>query len=319
MAVLKYQSDKFKCENHKYTLTFFTSTYNRKDTITRTYESLLSIIPPYYNGSKVTFEWIIVDDGSTDNTAELCRKWCDENRLPMRYYQQENQGKHVAMNFAIQQAACGEFWLTIDSDDTILPNALEIYFREWNNIGNDDGFCAVTARCKEENGNIVGNPLPHSPLDVSAIDLRLKYRIKGEMLEMYRVEILKQYPFPSYDPRMRFCPESIIWFEIAKKYKMRVVDEAARIYFHDTATSIMSAKNINRSAANYYLWLYHINNLSRYIIYNPVFILKAYVGISMDGFTSGRNVFSILKDCNSLLKKLLAALFMPIGLILSRR
>ena len=71
MAVLKYQSDKFKCGNHKYTLTFFTSTYNRKDTITRTYESLLSIIPPYYNGSKVTFEWIIVDDGSTDNTAEL--------------------------------------------------------------------------------------------------------------------------------------------------------------------------------------------------------------------------------------------------------
>ena len=100
---------------------------------------------------------------------------------------------------------------------------------------------------------------------------------------------------------------------------MRVVDRAARIYFHDATTSIMSAKNVNRSAANYYLWLYHINNLSCYIIYNPIFILKAYVGLSMDGFISGRNAATILKDCNSVLKKVFVALFMPAGFFLSRR
>lgn len=319
MAVLKYQSDKFTNGSQHYTLTFFTSTYNRKSTITRTYESLLNVKTPDYNGSKVTFEWIIIDDGSSDGTDKICKKWCEEDKLPIRYYWQENQGKHIAMNFAIQQAACGKFWLTIDSDDTILPEALEIYFKEWNSIGDNNSFCAVAARCKESNGNIVGDLLPRSPLDISAIDLRLKYRIKGEMLEMYRVDILRQYPFPAYDNRMRFCPESIVWFEIAKKYKMRVVDKAARIYYHDATTSIMSAKNINRSAANYYLWLYHINNLSRYIIYNPIFILKAYVGISMDGFTSGRNAAMILKDCNNALKKALVALFMPVGFLLSRR
>lgn len=319
MATLKFQSDKFKNGDHNYALTIFTATYNRESTITRTYESLLNIKLPGYRGSKVTFEWIIINDGSTDQTQELCEKWCAENKLPIRYYYQENQGKHIAMNFAIQQAAKGKFWLTIDSDDTILPEALEIYFKEWNEIYDDDSFCAVAARCKETNGSIVGNLLPHSPLDVSAIDLRLKYRIKGEMLEMYRIDILRLYPFPAYDNRMRFCPESIVWFEIAKKYKMRVIDKAARIYYHDATTSIMSARNINRSAANYYLWLYHINNLSRYIIYNPMFILKAYVGLSMDGFTSGRKASMILKDCNSALKKAFVALFMPVGLLLSRR
>lgn len=156
-------------------------------------------------------------------------------------------------------------------------------------------------------------------MDVSAIDLRLKYRIKGEMLEMFRLSILKQYPFPAYDPRMRFCPESIVWFEIAKSYKMRVVDHAARIYYLDTTASIMSSKSVNRSAANYYLWLYHLNNLSRYVIYNPIFILKAYVGVSMDGFISGRSAGAILKDCNSTLKKVFVALFMPFGYILSKR
>ena len=77
MAVLKYQSDKFTNGSQHYTLTFFTSTYNRKSTITRTYESLLNVKVPDYNGSKVTFEWIIIDDGSSDGTDKICKKWCE--------------------------------------------------------------------------------------------------------------------------------------------------------------------------------------------------------------------------------------------------
>lgn len=317
MASLIYQSEKSINNSDYFSLTFFTSTFNRKDTIDRTYKSLLNLICPVYNGKKVSFEWIIVDDGSTDKTIELGEKWCEENKLAIRYYWQENQGKHVAMNFAIQQAL-GEFWLTIDSDDTILPNALETYFKTWNDIKEQKNFCAVAARCKDERGKIVGDLLPHSPLDVSAIDLRLKYRIKGEMLEMYKVNILKQYKFPTYDSRMRFCPENIVWFEIAKKYKMRVIDEAVRIYYHDAINSLMIVKNIRRSVSNYYMWLYYINNLSKYIFYNPIFILKAYIGVSMDGFTSKKNIIDILKDCNNIKRKIFVALFMPFGYILSK-
>lgn len=316
MIELLYKSRLFY-RHTKYSLTFFTSTFNRKDTIERTYESLLNVICPTFNGRKVTFEWIIVDDGSTDGTIELGKKWCKENKLAIRYYRQENQGKHVAMNFAMQQAL-GEFWLTIDSDDTILPNALEIYFKTWSGIKDCDDFCAVAARCKDESGKIVGDLLPHSPLDVSAIDLRLKYRIKGEMLEMYKVNVLKQYSFPTYDNRMRFCPENIVWFEMARKYKMRVIDEAVRVYFHDAVNSLMVVKNVRRSVSNYFMWLYYLNNLSRYVIYNPVFILKAYVGISMDGFLIGKKASDILGSCNSMTKKLFVFCLMPLGYILNK-
>ncbi|MBS4807478.1 MAG: glycosyltransferase [Paraprevotella sp.] len=316
MTELLYKSELFH-NSQSYALTFFTSTFNRKDTIGRTYESLLNVICPAYNGNIVTFEWIIVDDGSTDGTIELGKKWCEENKLPIRYFRQENQGKHVAMNFVIQQAR-GKYWLTIDSDDSILPNALEIFFKTWEEIKDDGSFCAVAARCKDESGKIVGNLLPHSPLDVNAIDLRLKYRIKGEMLEMYKIDVLKQYRFPTYDPRMRFCPENIVWFEMARKYKMRVIDEAVRVYYHDAVNSLMVVKNVRRSVSNYYMWLYYLNNLSRYVIYNPIFILKAYVGVSMDGFLSGKKASSILYSCDSIIKKLFVFCLMPLGYILNK-
>lgn len=315
MASLIYQSEKSKNNRDYFILTFFTSTFNRKDTIDRTYKSLLNLNCPIYNGKKVSFEWIIVDDGSTDKTMEFGKKWCEENKLALRYYWQENQGKHVAMNFAIQQAL-SEFWLTIDSDDTILPNALDIYFKCWTEIKNKNNFCAVAARCKDENGKIVGDLLKKSPYDISALDLRLKVGFVGELLEMYKLRILKQYKFPTYDSRMRFCPENIVWFEMSKKYKMRVINIPVRIYYHDTENSLINVKNESRSVANFYMWLYYSNNLSRYIIYSPLTIIKSYIGVSMEGFSIKKNIYEILKLCHSILKKSLVLFFMPIGYIL---
>lgn len=314
-AKLLFQSEKSRSENKKYLLTIFTPTYNRKSTIVRTYESLLSVICPIYNGNKVTFEWIIVDDGSTDGTFELGKKWCEENRLAIKYYAQENQGKHVAMNFAIQQAL-GEFWLTIDSDDSILPNALDVYFKSWKDVGNKNEFCAVAARCMDEYGTIVGNSLKQPLLDISALDLRLRIGFVGELLEMYKLKILKQYEFPTYDPRMRFCPENIVWFEMSKRYKMRVVDIPVRVYYHDTQNSLINVRNESRSVANFYMWLYYLNNLSRYIVYSPITILKSYIGVSMEGFLIKKNVFEILNLCNSILKRTIVLLLMPIGYML---
>ena len=312
MANLLYQSNQ-SLSTCFFNVSIFTPTYNRRSTIYRTYQSLkaLKLASPH-----ISFEWIIVDDGSSDNTEKLGELWCKENQLPIRYFKQPNQGKHVAMNFAIENAR-GEFWLTIDSDDTILPNALDLYINTWNSIENKDVYCGVSARCVDDSGNIVGTLLPHNPLDTTFTDLRFKYNIKGEMLEFYKVSILKQYPFPTYDSRMRFCPEAIVWHEIAKKYKLRVIDKATRIYHFDAPTSIMREKNIRRSVSNYYLWLYYINNLSTYIFNNPMEIIKAYVGISMDGFNCGKSIKTILHDCNSTIKRLLVLILIPIGKILS--
>lgn len=314
-AVLKYESEKSLSLN-ECTFTIFTPTFNRKETIVRTYRSIQQLIKPHLNGDIAEVEWIVVDDGSSDNTEELFHQLREDNVLAFKYYYQKNQGKHVAMNFAAKQAR-GKFWLTIDSDDTILPDALVKYLKVWESIpiAEREAFCGVSARCIDSNGKIVGNKLPYQPMDVTFTELRMKYRIEGEMLEMFRVDVLKKYPFPEYDSRMRFCPEAISWFQMAKKYKLRVVDEPVRTYFYDASVSIMREKSEKRSAANYYLWLYLVNNLSMYFFSNPKKILKAYIGVSMDGFISKRNIANILTDIRGW-RKLPILVFMVCGWLL---
>lgn len=153
---LLFESKKSK-ESSGFFVTIFTPTFNRKDTIVRTYQSILQL--KVVSGG---IDWIIVDDGSSDGTEELGCQWCEENKLSIRYFKQENQGKHVAMNFATQQAR-GKFWLTIDSDDTILPDALLKYSEAWNSIPEKkrNEYCGVSARCVDSEGNIVGDRLPY--------------------------------------------------------------------------------------------------------------------------------------------------------------
>lgn len=316
MAKLLYSSSKGVV--NPVLLTIFTPTYNRIKTLKRTFESILQLKKEVsYRGKPINFEWIIIDDGSTDDTRSVVEQWCNKSSFPIFYYWQENQGKHVAMNFATSIAK-GEFFLTLDSDDSLLPNALEVFFKAWESIKDIDNYCCVSARCIDENHHIVGDRLPLSPMDVSFTKLRMVYRNDGELLDMYRTSVLCKYHFPQYDSRMRFCPESIVWHEMAKKYLMRVLDVPVRIYYYDADTSLIKSHNISRSVSTYYLWLYMINNLSQYIFSNPKEILKAYVGISMDGYRVGYSFMKMWNDIHSLPQKISFLMLLPLGLILSK-
>ena len=107
----KFASKKAQTDN-EYWLTFFTSAYQRGDTIKRVYDSLINMeLPAMEDGKSVKFEWLVVNDGSTDHTEELLKQWCEEDRLSIRYYYQENQGIHVAYNFAV--AHCDSFAISL--------------------------------------------------------------------------------------------------------------------------------------------------------------------------------------------------------------
>lgn len=123
-----------------YTFTIFTPTYNRASTLHRVYESLVC-------QTFQDFEWLIVDDGSTDNTKEVVEEWQNSASFPIRYYWQNNQGKHIAFNFGVQEAR-GELFLTLDSDDACKPFALDRLKYHWDRIPicERDRFSAVTAR-----------------------------------------------------------------------------------------------------------------------------------------------------------------------------
>src|SRR5436305_1126064 len=113
---------------HKYTFTVFTPTYNRAKTLSRVYESLI-------NQTFKDFEWLIIDDGSVDEneTFTLIKSWQTKAFFPIRYVHQENAGKHIAFNKAVQLAG-GEFFVPLDSDDACFSNALEKFLKLWHEI-----------------------------------------------------------------------------------------------------------------------------------------------------------------------------------------
>lgn len=303
-------------------MTFFTATYNREQTLPRCYECLLKMNPATDSaGRKLDLEWVIVDDGSSDGTRELVEKWVAENKLAIIYRYQENQGKHVASNVGASMAR-GEMITNMDSDDTFFPEALQTFATAWESVPADrrHEFRGVTARCVDpETGNLVGTPLPRQPYYVNTIDMRLKDKVQGEMCGCNRTEIIRENPFPVFDERTSYCPESILWLELAKKYKETVIDVPLREYYHDTGNAI-TGRSYNRSRANYHLWKYELNNIvPKYLRYAPKEMLKAVVGITMDGFRTGRSLRQIMRDVKPATSKALVALFMPAGWLLSKR
>jgi glycosyltransferase involved in cell wall biosynthesis len=111
-------------------ITVFTATFNRYNELKRVYECLK--LQTYHD-----FEWIIVNDGSSDNTDELVNTWISEKLLDIKYYYQPNQGKHIAFNYGVR-VALGTMFVNLDSDDVIVPNALELFVKYWDEIGENN-------------------------------------------------------------------------------------------------------------------------------------------------------------------------------------
>lgn len=211
--------------------TVFTATYNRAHTLHRVYESLAA-------QTLTDFEWLVVDDGSTDDTAELVRRWQDEAEFPIRYLHQPNSGKHFAFNRAVREAR-GELFLPLDSDDACVPEALERFRFHWRSIPEDvrPGFSAVTANCCDRDGRMIGTRFPFDPTDAFPQEMRLKYGVKGEKWGFQRRDVLREFPFPEV-PGQPFVDEAIVWNRIGRKYRTRFVNEILRIYEVDAPDSL---------------------------------------------------------------------------------
>jgi glycosyltransferase involved in cell wall biosynthesis len=203
--------------------TVFTPTYNRAHTITRVYESLLE-------QTYKDFEWLVIDDGSTDCTCNLIAHLqnCVGKAFPIRYHgQTPNRGKHIAHNRALKEAQ-GEFLLVADSDDWIVPNALERMVYHWVRLPIKTDYGGVCGLCADRNGNIIGSKYTKAMIHSTLRDRKYIHKMKGEHWGFVRTDIAKQYPFPDHIDG--FVPEGVVWLDIAKKYKDYCVNEVFRIY-----------------------------------------------------------------------------------------
>lgn len=248
------------------TFTIFTPTYNRSHTLHRVFESLRA-------QTYRSFEWLVVDDGSTDGTYHLIQRWKSEADFPIVYVQQPNYGKHIAFNRGVGLAK-GELFLPIDSDDAFLPDALSIMLQWWRLIpvANRHEFTGVVTLCQFDNGEICGDFFAENPLDTNALDLRYKYKKRGESWGFHRTEILKKYPFPE-DISVRFIPENIVWDAIASEYKIRCINEPLRIFYQDSGNQITKASPHKKALVKDY-FLQMLNRDLRYFRNDPKTFIK---------------------------------------------
>lgn len=199
-------------------LTVFTPTYNRAHTLPRTYESLC-------RQNCKDFIWLIIDDGSTDNTAELVRDWqCCDNGFDIQYIYKENGGLHTAYNTAIA-ALHTELAMCIDSDDWLTDEAIEKILFKWATDGNKD-VAGIEALDCYANGEIIGDLLPNQKT-INLIDLYVgKYRIKnGDRKPILRSSLYKMVaPMPTLNGEKNFNPH-YMHLQISLKYDFLVMNE----------------------------------------------------------------------------------------------
>ncbi len=197
-------------------ITIFTPTYNRAYTLPRLYQSLKE-------QSCKCFEWLIIDDGSKDNTYELIQKWINETKdFQIRYYKTSNGGKQRAINKGVHLAQYSYFFI-VDSDDFLHKSAIENIIHWINTINEYENFAGVSGiKCKF-NGEYLNNTHllgENKYIDGTNLE-REKYNLTADMAEIYKTEILKKYPFPVW-PDEKFTPECVVWDAIALDgYKIR--------------------------------------------------------------------------------------------------
>lgn len=204
-------------------ITVFTPTYNRAYILPNLYESLK-------RQSYKNFEWIIIDDGSTDNTESLVKEWIKEkNFFSITYKKTANKGKHCAINRGVDIAE-GELFFIVDSDDFLSDNALERVIFWENTIKTKDLFVGISGNRSYFDGTLIGSTFSsdNKYLDCTYIE-REKYNINGDKAEIYYTKILKKYPFPEFENE-NFCCEALVWLRLARDgYKIRYFNEG--IYF----------------------------------------------------------------------------------------
>lgn len=194
-------------------ITVFTPTYNRKSCIHRCYQSLCT-------QSSFNFEWLIIDDGSVDNTQELVNKWQNEQtNFSIRYYWKENEGLHTAYNKGIELTDT-ELFVCIDSDDWMPDDAILKIEQIWSKICNQ-GYVGIMGIDCYKDGKCVGDSFPEQIQEMYLYEKMVYYHLNGDKKIIHKTELLKKVaPMPTFYKEKYFNPS----------YMMYQLDQYGKLY-----------------------------------------------------------------------------------------
>lgn len=288
-------------------LTVFTATYNRGHLIHQLYESLK-------RQKEFDFEWLVIDDGSTDQTKELFEKWVKEEHLfAIRYYSQENQGLIKTLNRGISLAR-GEYFSKIDSDDFVVDD-YTTYIMKWTKmIKNVQDVYGVSGLRVRPDGTPLKGSWPKIPKGkyVDATDLeRKKYNLDADMCEAWKTEVLRKHPFPVW-PGEKFAPEQLVLYDIALEgLKIRWYPIAMSVCEYQEGGLTLGASKLEKQNPMGYAMMYN-QNLKIYISFKR----HLYDATQMTALVFYAKQYGYLKQSNN---KKATILTFPLGILLGIR
>lgn len=266
-------------------ISILTPTYNRKHTLGVLYSSILKNL-----GYHIELEWIIIDDGSIDNTKELIDEFINEKKLNIKYYYQKNQGKMAALNNSINYIT-GDAVIECDSDDYFTDNAFEVVNKNLNLLDDEEVYGIVFPRCNQ-NGECAGKVINDDKFKTTMFDLYFKKDLTGDTTIVFKTAIRKEYKY-KLENNEKFSTEARMYNEMDMKYKVVFVKEPIVVceYREDgyTKNILQLFKNNPYGHYEYFKQLFEFN-FKGIALKKRLYIVKHYI------------MFSILADKKHILR-----------------
>lgn len=280
-------------------ITILTPTYNRGYIIDKAYKSLL-------NQSDNDFEWLIIDDGSTDNTEKLVKNFIIEDKITVRYYKKKNGGKHTALNFGFDKAN-GNYILILDSDDFLTKDAIQTVKQYIKKYGKNKKIACLSFLRIYDNGKTIGKVYSEDEVISNYIDFKHNKGHLGDMAEVYKTDVLKKYSFPIFNDE-KFLSEAIVWNKIALDYDTVFINKGIYVceYLGDGLSKNILINRIKSPIGAYENALVFMNPMFNFLIRLKNSII--YTGFYLMAYKSNKG---ILKNVPS---KFLVIIMYPGGL-----
>ncbi|WP_448547024.1 glycosyltransferase family A protein [Thalassotalea fusca] len=207
----------------QFQFTIGTPVYNRAHLLPRLYSSLLQ-----NHAVAANFEWLLIDDGSTDDIQAFVEQVKADNIIPFSYIKKSNEGKHSCLNFIFKEAR-GELIIVLDSDDLLAESALSRAQKIWQDIENKQNIAGIIGLCTQLNkGDVLGDKFPSSPMYSTIVANAYQLNMRGDRCDFVRSDLLKNKRFPIIAGE-KFMPEALITLDFDIDYKYLCVNDTFKI------------------------------------------------------------------------------------------
>lgn len=299
-------------EKSKYRFSVFTPCYNSSKFIHRVIESL-------EQQTFKDFEWIVINDASTDDTDSVLKKYIENAPFDIQYFNlSKNQMVTANYNLAIKKAK-GELFVALGHDDKMLPHSLQRFNEIWEEHSNKE-ISAIYSLAEDQNGQLVGNKYEKDVMVSDFFTVFYAQQNVGEKFQCFKTEILRKY-YPEFEHWVKKgIPAGWLWSQVGCDYKAIFINDVMRIYYRETEnTGALSKVSRNR----YPHWAFNYGqffiNKFQYHIKNNLFIrYKMILSYISYGRIAGNSLKDILSPIDSFINKLIIFVSFPIVILIDK-